>query len=741
MDIYQLSVRPRHRRYMFFIAEAYLYKDLYQLIVNNLTIWGGRYNPIIPVLRDGISEAYIDLIKHYDPDIIFYSSNVDLEMLKELRLFNPSKYVNLDDKPREENVSGVDTFFFLTEFENKAKVILPEKFLPSEDVLPTFYEMNYGLSDTPLHHQYEMSKNYVQILINREFADINKIIHVEKPINFAALSKYNINTRVLRNLEHANFGDFELVVARDESQIGDLLYYWNRGLYENKNVMYVTLEQLSILSKDKFFGGMLYDQKGEESIRVVSTSLEKGELEEVIANMLQPIAYHSNFRYYDISAFPYKVLDSNGLYERNFGESATSQTLISDTGLLHIPKLSFGGVPKFLALNYAVDIKISQDNARSQKAVLFPFTTQSMYIVKDVPGRVLRSRNLSVFVNSQRQQSDVFRVTIPAFSELVKQLIQRPVIYGESIDTKIIHVGPNDASNRLKAFISAFKGNLEEIYTYFSDKFWVDIFEELILSQAIAGDSLTFEEILNKALEMYEMQKLNFVDRKIGWFNVDNLKLGLKRTLTNLTEYQVFFKGFKLKCTNCSSSFWYHVNEVKDIISCRGCLEDFDLPVEPCFSYKLNDLIKNNIYATTKDRDGNLTVIRALSAFGHTARSFQYSPQLNLYDDFHSKKPFGDLDIVINDGGKFIIGEAKHDSKGFFEDDMKSLRSLVAVSAMIFPDKILLVASADDKNKLEKAEKSLLRLLKGSKFKPEVETMLLAKPDYWHIKSHRYFKY
>jgi len=727
---------------MFFISTDYLYGDLYRLILKNQSLWGGRYNPIIPVDKGVILPGYLSIIKQYDPDLIFYSQGLDLEMLKSLRLFNPMGYVNMDERPLSEDITGVNTFFFLTEYDSSAKVLLPDMVWPEDSVLPKFYQLNFGLSDTPYQHEYQMSKKQTQLLVNLEkLKELNKIIHLEKPLNIGTFAKTNVNTRVLRNLQHARYDDFEVVVARDEKKICDLLYFWNRGLYENRNILYVTLEQLKVLSSDKFFGGVLHDLKGDSSIRVVSMSLNQTEVEELIEKSLKPIAFNSRFRYYDISAFPYEVLDSGGLFERNYGESITTQTLVSDNGIVHVPKLSFGGTPVYLEQTYALELQISQDTASGQQTVLFPLTTESRHITKELKGRVTLSRNLSIFLNSQQNRTDYFKITIPSFDSLVRQLICSPVIHGENAKNKILGIGPHDASNRLKAFVKAFKGRLSDIYDFFSDKFWVDILEELGTSEKVAGDSLTFDDILNRATVMYQQQELELVNRNEGWFNLENLTLGLKQTLTELTGYQVFFKGFKLKCPKCSSTFWYHINDVREVVNCRGCLQDYDLPVEPQFAYKLNDLIKNNIFTTKSDRDGNLTVIRTLASLNYGLGPFQFSSQLNLYDDHHSNKPYSDLDIIVNDNGRFIIGEAKYHSKGFFAESMKSLKSLAEITQMIFPDKIILACSEDDKNKLENACKSLERLLKNSAYKPEIKPLLLSKPNYLHIKSSRYFKY
>jgi hypothetical protein len=68
----------------------------------------------------------------------------------------------------------------------------------------------------------------------------------------------NLNTVILRSLENAQYNDFILVIAKDTSSISDLLYYWNRLLYEGDNAYYITLEQLELLVQDKYFGNVIY---------------------------------------------------------------------------------------------------------------------------------------------------------------------------------------------------------------------------------------------------------------------------------------------------------------------------------------------------------------------------------------------------------------------------------------------------------------------------------------------------
>src|SRR5690606_9447698 len=149
--------------------------------------------------------------------------------------------------------------------------------------------------------------------------------------------------------------------------------------------------------------------------------------------------------------------------------------------------------------------------------------------------------------------------------------IRRPVIAGEAKDTKYIDSGLHDDSNKLSAFLKTFKYDFHTIDDFFTDKFWVDIFEELTMSNKAIGYSISLEQILEKckiALAERKIVELNENGKLAGkkgetYKNEENLELGIRRTLRELCDYKVFLKGYNLKCRNCSSQFWYHINEVK----------------------------------------------------------------------------------------------------------------------------------------------------------------------------------
>ena len=743
MNQYQISCKARHYRHMFFVDEDYGYSNLLRLIEQNQKLWGGRYNPIIPTKKGIIADGYVDIIKHYDPDYIFYTKGVQVDLIKKLRLFNPCGYFNLEDTPHQD-ILGVDALYLLSRFDIKSNVLIPRDLYKLQSNLSDFYTINFGLTQVGILSDYQITKGYNQITVSEDnFNSINKIIHEQKPINLSHLSKRNILTSVLRTASDTIYNSFELIIAKDKSSVEDLLYFWNRQLYECHNVMFATLEDVLTLSDDIYFGAVLFDLSDNYRIDVVSFSLSKKEIEEVIKDKILKVAFQRQFVYKEIKRFPYSVLDANGGFFREASEQTLIQTISTENAILSIPKLSFTDKIDFFLQEWALDFSIKQTIPGPETYIEFPLTTDMKYFFRQAKGRVNIGRDISIFISNHSTNGDTLQIQIQSFHNLLKQLISAPIVQGELVQTKYHEIGFHDSSNKLNAFVKTFKGNLHMIDEYFRDKFWVDIFDRLCKSLKPAGDSITFGEILENCKAIIAEPSNDIRQLEEPNRNETNLTLGLKVNLQELCKYAVFLQGFKLKCPNCSSIYWYPIKAVDELITCFGCLEKFALPVEPDFAYKLNDLIKNNIYQSKTQRDGNLTVIRTLIYLGirkHSS-SFQYSPQINVFDNPRSSKPYTDIDIVATLNGKFIIGEAKHNSSEFKNDSNKSLNALIEIAKVVFPDKIMLSCYVDEYSRLENAGKYLKHYFQKLDYQPEIETIQLSSPSYFNLKGDHYFYY
>ncbi len=709
----------------------------------NQLFWGGRFNPIVPVIDGEVSQQYKTLLQYYDPDFIFYTSSIDPKYLQSLAPYSPKEYYVLDEPQMQSEITGIDSLYFLSQFSHFNKVILPRQLYLTESPLLSYYDINFGIGTNVHNIDVELTKNYQQIEVTPDhFNSLHEIIYTNKPISKLFLAEHNLNNVVLRSHERISYQDVEIVIAKDKGTTEDLLYFWNRKLYNCKTVLYITMEQLEILKMDSYFGPVLYDMS-KENFKIVSTSLSQQEVLDIIENIFKPMKLPVRFTYTAIDSFPISIMDGAGVKFIGSQEKTTHQLLISKKGLFHIPKLSFTDNVEFYPQKWAVDIEIRKIEPYTRPALRFPYTTNTTMVSRSLPGRITKNHNISLYINGNDESTH--EINIPYTKELIRQLITAPVINGKTQETSLRAIRSNDAGNKLAAFIKAFCNNFHDIDEFFTDAFWVETFEYLIKNNKQAGDAINFIQIKQRCIEKLQEKGITLKDRNESNENEENLELGLKATLERLCSYQVFFKGFNLKCKNCSSTFWYHINDIAESVKCKGCLYEFTIPVESNFYYKLNDLIKNNIFHSKNLRDGNLTVIRTLISLKNQSRiDFCYLPQIDILKNYRNSKPYTDLDIVCIVDGKLFIGEAKHTSTAFFEKNSEKLTcldTLAAIALEIFPDTIVLSCYENQYNKLEKAQENLAGKFFGLSYQPNIEIKLLSKPDLYSVGGYMYFFY
>ena len=79
-----------------------------------------------------------------------------------------------------------------------------------------------------------------------------------------------------------------------------------------------------------------------------------------------------------------------------------------------------------------------------------------------------------------------------------------PMRHGELTHTRFLDQGPHDGSNRLASFMSTLNQDFTLVEEFFDDKFWVDTFEKLCTSEALAGDAFAFEDLVSACREVFQ---------------------------------------------------------------------------------------------------------------------------------------------------------------------------------------------------------------------------------------------
>lgn len=165
-------------------------------------------------------------------------------------------------------------------------------------------------------------------------------------------------------------------------------------------------------------------------------------------------------------------------------------------------------------------------------------------------------------------------------------------------------------------------------------------------------------------------------------------QVDLKYALAYLTERGVLLIGVKAKCPSCGYRAWWHINDAKQTLQCRGCKTMFPMPPEQRWSYRLNSLAQAAIA-----EHGLLPVVLILGQLLMDAKSaFLFAPCLDVFEK-GEKRPAGDLDIAVIRDGQFVIGEVKLSRKLF---DKATFVKMEDIARRLLPD-ILLFASMDRK--------------------------------------------
>jgi len=164
----------------------------------------------------------------------------------------------------------------------------------------------------------------------------------------------------------------------------------------------------------------------------------------------------------------------------------------------------------------------------------------------------------------------------------------------------------------------------------------------------------------------------------------------LKTNISELTNQQVLLQGAELRCSNCISKLWYHVDEMKHVIKCRGCRSDIFLPAETEWAYAANDLVTSAVRY-----HGVVPVIRTLARLFPDSRAcFLFAAGLEVwtYSSDSEKREF-EVDLAFIRDGEFGLAEVTKTTKHFRSVETERL---VRVASFVRPNTIVLAFPEGD---------------------------------------------
>ncbi|HMI01889.1 MAG TPA: hypothetical protein VK541_05370 [Pedobacter sp.] len=746
MDIIKNSIysRVRNTRIAFLVDRSFESKNLAKLIADNYDLWGGSYNPIIPVSDSQVEENWVGILEQVDPDLVYYSEGIALELLKEQAIdIHPREYKELQAN-RIWNFQGVNAYAFLEEYfkasSERRHISLAYYAHNLDHHMCTFYGLNFGVRP-----HYVEDQRYVQDFntawIGAENIDqILSQMYSRYWYSKNLLSGMMVTNEIL-NAENAwSANNFELVIYEGDDCFDDLLYFWNRKVYQTpgKKIcqMIVSISELDELKNNPFFLSTLKQISEETTVDLSSRSLDKEHLEK-IKDTFNALGNGIKLNVKAKATFPYAFEQI-----RQVDDTDWIKTLIKgDEDFIDIRNQ--GPVALNQATGtYELDIRIIQDKNRDVNKIKFPYNYLLRKSVSSTPGRVNRLHDLSFSINHTVHGIDI---RVPETEEILSSRIQIRHVAGTLERTEgLISASISDAGTKLSAFLKLFKGDWNLIRRDVMDKFWLEAFTgtsgyksvealltdqndrtdqprdqakvepEILCSKVLKGNGifslkdleyelkLIYYKYQDKIGENFQDSDLSLTDEFIATAVKEESDKDLLPTLDSFVELEAIFIGLNVKCPHCSSRLWYPLKELSHRMNCRGCDHPVSPQAESEFYYRVNDVILNNLMSDpvkrTKEFYGNYVVLKTLedlrSDIENAYSSFGFSPSLDIEyvinpeaGEDNQVKAMTDVDIVALQSGKLVLGEAKVQAKAFKGDQIKQL---IWIGRHIKPDVLLL---------------------------------------------------
>jgi len=366
-----IFTKARYLRIVFIVdISDTSFNKIYDCVLDfNLSVWGGRFNPIIPMESGVIGEEYWEIIKFCDPDIIYSFTELSTNIVKKIEqnssplLITKHKdvsnfHINLPYAPIGiRNLFSMykrDPLFF---YDNPIVPIITDwNFRNSE--IGRLLRRNFGI-DYDLHSTIHYSSyfNVFEIPMNIEekelFALFERQNRISFPINFSGYYSY-----YFMNKNHIQNEAFTIIVGDCPM---NWIYNWNRILYLsqfNRNLIFQICLPASFFNDENKIrslinylikSGMLHDQK----INFTSFEHNQTTFEDKIRNVLK------NKVVYNIISKDLEIRTELEVLEKNFENQNETKHFILDGE----NKFYFQNpIPSFLSMNTDVNSTFFFDN-------------------------------------------------------------------------------------------------------------------------------------------------------------------------------------------------------------------------------------------------------------------------------------------------------------------------------------------------------------------------------------------
>lgn len=447
-----------------------------KIMTDNYRIWGGTYNPIIPVHDNVIEKKWVEMLGQIDPDIIYHSPTVNARKLQEngIKVY-PRVYITIPENSLL-NLPGVNPLTFIDHFfkynlAERHHVHLPY-FNPGFDhILKNLLALNFGVRELSIEDD-----EYLQVIRKHCIYEGNiekALSETWSQIGFMQnlLCESYLGNEILQ-AERWQVEHFELIIYDEDNSFNDLIYYWNRRLYQNPSLKYrqiaVSKAEFEQVANDPFFHNILSHNSGQDHIYVTSRSLTEEELSTIIA-LCDTTSFRVALKIAPTADFPEKFTKAN-----HFNQQYWIKTLLqANEGFINIREYPIGDHIR-LKGNFEIDIRINNSGSWQHSAFRFPYHTLLRKNISDVPARVNSYNALSFQVDSSLRGIDL---QLPPIAEMLRSRVQIRDIAGQiKLPQGLKQCPQSDAGLLLSAFMELFNNDWFFVRQFALDKFWLKIF-------------------------------------------------------------------------------------------------------------------------------------------------------------------------------------------------------------------------------------------------------------------------
>ena len=818
-DRYFVEVQHRPRRVAFLVDVDQCPDTLFDEIVDfNVSSWGGRYNPVIPILSGQITEAYWRLLNLINPDILYTYCDLPTALVKriltELRPLDVIKHVPLhsgSDRFRVRIDRQATVIPLLSRITEQVPVFVrrPEVTVlvfEHKDIhgLSSFVRRNFGGNSDlylwcrnrgiPFFTLPPDDKEVMKALVGNRNIVLPINVCADAPRKFkASTGEWGTALTLCFGTSPWNFVEYwNLVHFQGEasSMMKSLSEMWlPPALLEDKSFYEAFLELLrrrSFVSQQQSNLRLISYDESEERMREVTKQIcadfkwnmypsepivrEKGELptfktQRVISfsqswsSRPRQEQVSGNRSFLELNPPDYALRDrderwiaefalENPQQERYFANKAAWWKLPKKhrvaglfvpesacrVGSDHLICAEVSGqqqgvllnTPELAALFETLVLPgAAPEWARRFDPAMGDDPGRTFYIRSSDKGKYARGV-LGLFESLQKAayvfEHDFWRAVIeslssPVASEQTRNKVRKDLerIENDALQTasgrelvvgEVLH-----AAGRIQRPIH---------YTKFESLF---------------RDYWTYVKGLPPEEQFFEVSQTDY--RRSGLADEKDFRNGahtnLRRMLSEMTARTLFLHGAEVQCDHCLASLWYHVDDLRSVVTCRGCRRDVSLPAEIPWSYALNELVVSAV------RDhGVAPVIRtAFHLFKDSRECFCFLPGIEIRDyDSDPEAQVCELDLVWIRDGEFGIAEVKRNPKKF--SIAKKFAKILDAS---LPDRFLLVSTSGTNDEMQEVRSELQPLINSNitidAWNPDIFTH--SSHSGWNISTHSIF--